>query len=110
MFPDSQIAEKMELGPNKLKYLVNHGLAPYFKECLSDILKSEYFVVSFDESLNATDQECEMDLLVRYSWVILGQNCALVLFLFFFFKNFFYQKQCKCAMNIGVAQIRGAPL
>ena len=51
MFPDTKIAEKMELGPSKLKYLVNHGLAPCFKECLSDdILKSEYFVVSFDES------------------------------------------------------------
>ena len=67
MYPDSRIAEKMELGPNKLKYLVNHGLTPYFKECLSDdILKSNYFVVSFDEILNATVQECEMDLLVRY--------------------------------------------
>ena len=51
MFPDTKIAEKMELGPSKLKYLVNHVLAPCFKECLSDdILKSEYFVVSFDES------------------------------------------------------------
>ena len=49
MFPDKKIAEKKNgIGtPNKLKYLVNHGLAPYFKECLSDdILKSEYFVVS----------------------------------------------------------------
>ena len=47
MFPDSKIAEKMELGPSKLKYFVNHGLAPYFKEFLSDdILKSKYFVVS----------------------------------------------------------------
>ena len=67
MFPDSKIAEKMELAHNKLKYLVNYGLAPYFKECLSDdILKSECFIVCFDESLNATVQECEIDLLVRY--------------------------------------------
>ena len=64
MFPDSKIAEELELGPNELKFLVNHRLAPYFKECLSDdILKSEYFVVSFDESLNTT----VMDLLVRHS-------------------------------------------
>ena len=42
MFPDSKIAEKMELGPSKLKYL-----APYFKEFLSDdILKSKYLKVS----------------------------------------------------------------
>ena len=40
---------------------------PYFKGCLSDdISEYEYFVVSFDESLNATVQDCEMDLLVRY--------------------------------------------
>ena len=50
-----------------MKCLVNHRLAPYFKECFSgDLLKSEYFVVSFDESLNATVQECEIDLRVRY--------------------------------------------
>ena len=67
MFPDSKIAEKMELGPNKLKCLINHRLAAYFKERLSDdILKSEYFVVSFDQRLNATIQKCEMELLVRY--------------------------------------------
>ena len=65
MFPGSKIAKKMELCRNKQKYLVNRRLAPYFKECFSDdILKSKYFVVSFDESLNATVQECEMDLLV----------------------------------------------
>ena len=32
---------------------------------MSDVLKSEYFVTSFDESLNTTVQECETDLLVR---------------------------------------------
>ena len=51
MFPDSKIAEKMELGPSKLKYFVNHGLTPYLKEFLSDdILKSKYFVVSLMKS------------------------------------------------------------
>ena len=51
-----------------------------------DILKSKYFVVSFDESLKATVQECEMDLLVRY-WdsiknrfqVGIGIQCSLVI-------------------------------
>ena len=57
----------MELDPNKLKYLINHGLAACFKERLSDdILKSEYFVVFFDQRLNATVQKCEMELLVRF--------------------------------------------
>ena len=43
-----KLLKKMELCPNKLKYLVNHGLAPYFKGCLSDdILKSEYKILKF---------------------------------------------------------------
>ena len=57
----------MELDPNELKHLVDHGFAPYFNKYLSGkILKSKYFVVSFEESLNATVQKCEMDLLVKY--------------------------------------------
>ena len=43
--------------------------------------------------------------------VILGQNCVGVLDAnfheFFFFENLFYQKQCKYAMKLGVAQTRG---
>ena len=49
--------------------------------------------------------------------VILGQNCVWLsdaalngLFYFFFFKNLFYQRECKYARNIGVAQSRGALL
>ena len=30
MLPGSKFAEKMQLKPNKLKYVVNHGIAPYF--------------------------------------------------------------------------------
>ena len=56
----------MELSLNKLKYIVNQGLAPSFKEFLSDSLNSEHFVVSLDENLNSSVQECEIDLLVRY--------------------------------------------
>ena len=33
MFPDSKVAEKMRFEPNKLKYVVNHGIAPYLKVC-----------------------------------------------------------------------------
>ena len=47
--------------------------------------------------------------------VILGQNCvrlsdAALNGLFFFFKNLFYQRECKYVRNIGVAQSRGALL
>ena len=34
IFPGSKIAEKMQLKPNRLKYAVNQGLAPFVKEIL----------------------------------------------------------------------------
>lgn len=67
MFPDSLIAAEMELGPNKMKYITNHGLAPHFKSILkADVTASEWVVASFDESLNKVTQDCEMDILVRF--------------------------------------------
>ena len=32
IFPDSQIAKQVQLHRTKLGYVVNHGLAPYYKE------------------------------------------------------------------------------
>ena len=44
MFPDSKVAEKKRLEPNKLKYVVNHGIAPYLKEMLENEVKnSDWF-------------------------------------------------------------------
>ena len=44
--------------------------------------------------------------------VVLGQNCVRLtgtaLDYLFVLKNLFYQKQFQFAMNIGIAQIRGA--
>lgn len=67
MFPDSAIAKSFELGADKLKYVINFGIAPYFKDILDDILKkSNHYVISFDESLNDITQNCQMDILVRF--------------------------------------------
>ena len=67
MFPDSIISSSFQLGPDKLKYMTNWGIAPYVKEQLrNNIDKAEYVVVSFDESLNHTTQSCQMDFLPRY--------------------------------------------
>ena len=67
MFNDSKVSSKMELGPGKIRYVVNHGMAPYFKTILKDeILLSDCFVVSFDESLNQVTQQCKMDLVIRF--------------------------------------------
>ena len=67
MFPDSIILSSFQLGPDKLKYMTNWGIAPYVKEQLrNNIDKAEYVVVSFDESLNHTTQSCQIDFLPRY--------------------------------------------
>ena len=67
MFPDSEIAKSFELVADKLKYVINFGLAPYFKDMLGEIWKkSEHYVISFDESLNDVTQNCQMDILVRF--------------------------------------------
>ena len=34
MFPDSKIAKSFELGATKLKYVINFGIAPYFRDIL----------------------------------------------------------------------------
>ena len=36
MFSDSKAAEKMQLEPSKLKYVVNHGIAPYVSNRTED--------------------------------------------------------------------------
>lgn len=67
MFPDSKIADKMRLGSNKLKYLTVFGLAPYFdEELVEQVLKCNYFVACFDESLNRISQRGQMDIIVRF--------------------------------------------
>ncbi|XP_047140612.1 uncharacterized protein LOC124815840 [Hydra vulgaris] len=67
MFPDSKVAEDFTMNTSKVSYIVNHGLAPYFKTLLKEeITKSDCYIVSFDESLNDITQTCQMDLLVRY--------------------------------------------
>ena len=49
MFPDSVISSSFQLGPDKLKYMTNWGIAPYVKEQLrNNIDKAEYVIVSFD--------------------------------------------------------------
>ena len=67
MFPDSAITSNFHVGPGKLKYMTNWGIAPYVKGQLKNSIdKAEYVVISFDESLNHITQSCQMDLLLRY--------------------------------------------
>jgi hypothetical protein len=67
MFPDSQIAKNMKIASTKMTYVINYGLATYFRERLQDVLsKADLFVICFDEALNKVAQRGQMDLAVRY--------------------------------------------
>lgn len=67
MFPDSNIAKSFQLSKTKCGYLINYGLAPYYKNELVQAIKASPFVVlSFDESMNNVLQEEQMDLHIRY--------------------------------------------
>lgn len=67
MFPDSEIAKKMELRKSKIAYTLVFGIAPYFKsQLLTRINCSSKFVVSFDESLNKKSQRQQMDIVIRF--------------------------------------------
>ena len=67
MFPDSKIASKIELGKDKLKYVVNYGIAPFFAEGLKkQVSESEWLAVCYDESLDKVIQESEMNLVLRF--------------------------------------------
>lgn len=67
MFLDSAVASSFKMGPSKCKYLINHGLAPYFSNEMKDRLcQCDDFVVSFDESLNKIIQKGQMDIFVKF--------------------------------------------
>ena len=67
MCPDSKIASSLKMKRTKAYYVINHGLAPYFKTLLlEDVSASDIFVLSFDESLNDVLQKCEMVIVIRW--------------------------------------------
>lgn len=67
MDPDSRVLQNFKMKRSKASYVVNHGLAQYFKKLLeNEINNSDTLVISFDESLNDVIQESEMVLIIRY--------------------------------------------
>ena len=67
MFPDSNIANKFQMGPNKISYTLNFGLSPYFKNLLlNEVTQADWYLVGFDESLNDSRQNCQMNLNLRF--------------------------------------------
>ena len=67
MFPDSSIASNFAISEDKIRYMINYGIATYFKGLLIDeIKKSLCHSISFDESTNSKTQECQLDLVIRF--------------------------------------------
>ena len=67
MFPDSNIAKSFQCGRTKASYVAHFGLAPYFYEqLLAIITNGPYYTILFDESLNESVQQGQMNILVRF--------------------------------------------
>ena len=67
MFPDSEVASKFTLGKTKCDYFVNYDIAPHLKNILTKaIIEPPFYSLSFDETLNAVNQSCQMDVGIRY--------------------------------------------
>ena len=50
LFPDSKIAESYKQGETKIKYLIEYGIAPYFRKNMLNDFRSQPFTFKFDES------------------------------------------------------------
>ena len=67
MFPQLKSLYNFYVACTKSMYVINHGLAPFFKSMLNGSLqKSTIHVFCLDESLNQVTETCEMDMYVRY--------------------------------------------
>ncbi|KAL2098417.1 hypothetical protein ACEWY4_007624 [Coilia grayii] len=66
MFPDSDIANTFSCGPNKTAYIAKFGLAVHIKEELVAKINKSPFVLMFDESLNETTKNKQLDVHVRF--------------------------------------------
>ena len=67
MFPDSTIASDFAMARQKCSYVVKFGIALYFRDLLtSEINRSPFFSVSFDEAYNRSLQKNQMDIVLHY--------------------------------------------
>ncbi|KAK3914496.1 Purine nucleoside phosphorylase DeoD-type [Frankliniella fusca] len=67
MFPDSEIAKKMQLHRDKIGYIVTYGVAPFLRKQLFDTFAvCDYVTIGFDEALNEVNTKKQMDLVVRF--------------------------------------------
>ena len=62
MFPEFGATKLFQTSWSKSMYVVNNGLAPYFKLVLkTNLHRADFLVYSFDKSLNDVTQTTEID-------------------------------------------------
>ncbi|KAK1896686.1 Zinc finger protein 862 [Dissostichus eleginoides] len=66
MFADSDIAKTFACGDDKTAYITKFGLAPHIKRDLVSKINNGPFVLMFDESLNQTTKNKQLDLHVHF--------------------------------------------
>ena len=77
MFPGSTIAEKFWLQIDKYAYFINYGIAPHFCSILMNNVKdSEFYTISFDESLNTVIQIWQIDLVINFWDNVVNKGCT----------------------------------
>ena len=73
MFPDSAIAKSYKQGETKVKYCLQYGIAPHFKDLISKDLANSPFTFKFDETTTSqmkkqyiVNSSCEKKLLADF--------------------------------------------
>ena len=67
MFSSCQLIKKFQMKKDKARYLIVYGIYPALLQSLQKkINASPWHTVSFDESLNRDQQQCQMDVNIRY--------------------------------------------
>ena len=67
MFPDWQITESFTCGKDKTSYIIEFGLALYFKnKSTSAVNNAGWFVLMFDENFNQSTKSKQLDVHVRF--------------------------------------------
>ena len=67
MFPDRQVTKTFAYWKTKCKYLVCHGIAPYFKKVLiKSLMELEHYFCLFDEPYNNIVKKGQMDMHIQY--------------------------------------------
>ena len=66
MFPGVPIVQKFSCGYTKSSYLISFGVVPHLKSILIEEIKGEPFSLMFDESLNKSLTQKQLDIHLRY--------------------------------------------